>query len=191
MNSVYGTESMYGVPAVATPAVSAGGKDKDGNYAVTSDFDPQMQDEIELRVGDKVKLLKEYDDGWGTGRNLTTNAEGLVPLDCLSGFDGSVQVDDKGKKQNKARASSIYGAGMNSVYGAESGFGTDSMYGAPAVIPPGVAVTAGKDKDGFYTVTSDFDPQMQDEVELRVGDKVKLIKEYDGDSFLLAGSAHV
>ncbi|KAI8618260.1 hypothetical protein BC830DRAFT_964281 [Chytriomyces sp. MP71] len=172
--SVYKTESMYGRTVGLVAAVVSVGKDKDGFYTVTSDFDPQIQDEIELRVGDKVKLIKEYDDGWGTGLNTATNVEGLLPLDCLAGFDGSVQVDEKGKKQNKARASSVYGAGVNSMYG------TESMYGVPVPAPVAASSSRGTDKDGFYTVTSDFDPQMQDEIELRIGDKIKLIKEYDG-----------
>ncbi|KAJ3242704.1 Sorbin and SH3 domain-containing protein 1, partial [Chytriomyces hyalinus] len=160
VSSMMGVSGAYGAPA-AVPA-----KDAQGNHTVVSDFDPEMPDEIELRVGDKVKLTKEFDDGWGTGRNLATNLEGLLPLDCLSGFDATAQIDDKGQKKKKERMSSIYGAGN----------GTDSVFGAVAA--PAAQVPA-KDAQGNHTATSDFDPEMADEVELRVGDKVKLKQEFD------------
>ncbi|TPX48984.1 hypothetical protein CcCBS67573_g10181, partial [Chytriomyces confervae] len=99
-------------------------------------------------------------DGWGTGLNLSTNLQGLLPLDCLSGFDGSVQKDEKGKKKNKQRMSSIYG---DSVYG------TDSVYQSNNDSAP------SKSQIAVY----DFTPSANDEVELRVGDMVELETSYD------------
>ncbi|KAI9332862.1 hypothetical protein BDR26DRAFT_625747 [Obelidium mucronatum] len=77
-------------------------------------FVPEMPDEIELRVGDQIQLDQEFDgkvqrNGWGTGKNLNTGAEGVLPLDCLMGYattDSMQQVDDRKHSQ---RMSSLYG----------------------------------------------------------------------------------
>ncbi|KAJ3121014.1 hypothetical protein HK100_012554 [Physocladia obscura] len=54
--------------------------------AVLYNYVPDHFDEIELRVGDQVQLLIEYNDfldGWSFGTNLSTGRKGVFPLDCL------------------------------------------------------------------------------------------------------------
>ncbi|KAI9332861.1 hypothetical protein BDR26DRAFT_625730 [Obelidium mucronatum] len=150
-----------------------------------------MSDEIELRVGDKVKLEKEYDDGWAFGKNLVTGQTGLFPADCLPGH-GEIDKDEKGNKKNKQRASSFYDAGQ-SMYGAESTYGGDSMYGAGGggSAYGGAAGSAyggdsmyvdnsqSKDVGGAIRAVYDFTPSMPDEVFIAIGDKIQVKQRYD------------
>ncbi|KAI9365399.1 hypothetical protein DFJ73DRAFT_792336 [Zopfochytrium polystomum] len=39
-----------------------------------------LPDEMTLRAGDTVEVIATYDDGWGRGKNLTTGAVGVFPL---------------------------------------------------------------------------------------------------------------
>lgn len=76
---------MEAVTGVATGTATSGaalvaGADKDGNgqpknglsggaattnvYRVQLDFRPSMDDELDLRAGQLVRVLHEYDDGW-------------------------------------------------------------------------------------------------------------------------------
>lgn len=54
-----------GVPAPLQPQRSGGPPAPEGNvYRVLMDFVPSMDDELELRAGQVIRLLHEYDDGW-------------------------------------------------------------------------------------------------------------------------------
>lgn len=43
-------------------------------------YEPQIEDELELLVGDIVFKLFEYDDGWAKGYNTRTQLEGIYPV---------------------------------------------------------------------------------------------------------------
>ena len=45
-------------------------------------FEPRLPDELRIRVGDAMRVLAEYDDGWGLCEN-TGGERGMVPLQCL------------------------------------------------------------------------------------------------------------
>ena len=45
-------------------------------------FEPRLPDELGIRVGEALRVLAEYDDGWGLCEN-TRGARGMVPLECL------------------------------------------------------------------------------------------------------------
>ncbi|KAJ3387244.1 Sorbin and SH3 domain-containing protein 2 [Entophlyctis sp. JEL0112] len=153
--------SLNGAPG-AMPAASL--PKQTDTYTVAEDFDPENPDEIELRVGDKVQVKKQYDDGWCTGLNLTTNQTGLLPLDCLAGFvSGPKPVTADGKKLQKQRVSSIY----------------DADFAAPGAKSTPPAAAGGQASGDIFNVVEDFDPENPDEIELRVGDKVQVKKKYD------------
>jgi len=60
---VAGSASVPGV--VPAPAQVAAPEPSVGNvYRVAMDFKPSMEDELELTVGQLVRMLHEYDDGW-------------------------------------------------------------------------------------------------------------------------------
>ena len=48
----------------AAAAVGPGGPPPTNVHRVQLDFNPSMEDEIELRAGQLIRLLHEYDDGW-------------------------------------------------------------------------------------------------------------------------------
>ncbi|KAJ3233416.1 Sorbin and SH3 domain-containing protein 2 [Chytriomyces hyalinus] len=74
-------------------------------YGVVEHYIPEREDELELYVGEKVELTQEYDDGWGFGTNLNSNAEGVFPLFVLDAFS---------EKQTSNRASRL--KRMSSLY---------------------------------------------------------------------------
>jgi hypothetical protein len=48
----------------AAAIAAAGGPANSAVHRVQLDFKPTMDDELELKAGDLVRLLHEYDDGW-------------------------------------------------------------------------------------------------------------------------------
>ncbi|EDN09521.1 SH3 domain-containing protein [Histoplasma capsulatum] len=53
-------------------------------HRVQLDFVPSMEDELELRAGQLVRLVHEYDDGWALCVRLDRSGQGVVPRTCLS-----------------------------------------------------------------------------------------------------------
>ena len=49
-------------------------------YRVIMTYEAQMPDELELKEGDIVFKLFEYDDGWAKGYNTRTQEEGVYPV---------------------------------------------------------------------------------------------------------------
>ncbi|KAJ3179683.1 hypothetical protein HDU87_002889, partial [Geranomyces variabilis] len=54
-------------------------------YRSEHDFYPAESDELALAAGDVVVIFQSFDDGWASGRNLRTNAEGFFPVNALEG----------------------------------------------------------------------------------------------------------
>ncbi|EJF63211.1 hypothetical protein DICSQDRAFT_25521, partial [Dichomitus squalens LYAD-421 SS1] len=46
-------------------------------------FVPTVHDEIAVDVGDQVRVIRRFDDGWAVVENVTTGVRGLIPIDCL------------------------------------------------------------------------------------------------------------
>lgn len=57
---------------------------------VKSTFIPTLPDELSLKMGETLRVLNEYDDGWALCANRM-GEQGMVPLDCL---DRSEEVQD-------------------------------------------------------------------------------------------------
>ncbi|KAB8346122.1 hypothetical protein FH972_023170 [Carpinus fangiana] len=53
-------------------------------HRVLLEFLPSMADELELRPGQLVRMLHEYDDGWALCKRLDGTQQGVVPRTCLS-----------------------------------------------------------------------------------------------------------
>ncbi|KAJ3193710.1 Sorbin and SH3 domain-containing protein 2, partial [Entophlyctis luteolus] len=160
VSSIYDNDmSVYGstVPT-ASAKDAAGGVEM---HTVVKDFDPENLDEIELRAGDEVQVMMKYDDGWCTGLNTVTNQTGLLPLDCLAVFSSSQQKPFKsdGKKLQKQRISSVYDAD----FGAYDGGGSSVPASTEEVI----------------MAVYEFVPSQTDEIEVRVGDRIEVKKEFD------------
>ncbi|KAH6895356.1 hypothetical protein B0T10DRAFT_213697 [Thelonectria olida] len=70
--------------AGAAAIAAAGGPVNSAVYRVQLDFKPTLDDELELRAGDLVRMLHEYDDGWALCIRLDRSRQGVVPRTCLS-----------------------------------------------------------------------------------------------------------
>lgn len=68
----------------AAAIAAAGGPSSSTVHRVQLDFKPTLEDEMELRAGDLVRLLHEYDDGWALCISLDRSKQGVVPRTCLS-----------------------------------------------------------------------------------------------------------
>lgn len=92
-SSPTGTEfSMSELAPDATPPLTngaaaiaaAGGPPNTSVHRVQLDFKPTLEDELELRAGELVRLLHEYDDGWALCIKLDRSRQGVCPRTCLS-----------------------------------------------------------------------------------------------------------
>ncbi|KAI0161821.1 hypothetical protein GGR52DRAFT_141946 [Hypoxylon sp. FL1284] len=68
----------------AAAIADAGGPASTAVHRVQLDFKPTLEDEMELRAGQLVRLLHEYDDGWSLCIRLDRSQQGVVPRTCLS-----------------------------------------------------------------------------------------------------------
>ncbi|KAL8369775.1 hypothetical protein RB595_000215 [Gaeumannomyces hyphopodioides] len=74
-----------GAPSPGGAAIAAaGGPPTSAVHRVQIDFLPTMEDELELKAGELVRLLFEYDDGWALCIRLDRSKQGVVPRTCLS-----------------------------------------------------------------------------------------------------------
>lgn len=69
-----GTGAVGSVDALAATPV----------HRVQMDFNPSMDDELGLRVGQLVRVVHEYDDGWALCVRLDRSQQGVAPRTCLS-----------------------------------------------------------------------------------------------------------
>jgi hypothetical protein len=51
--------------------------------AVCRPFVPRGQDELAVAPGDRVHVVRRFDDGWALAQNLSSGGRGLFPIDCL------------------------------------------------------------------------------------------------------------
>eukprot|EP00842_Homolaphlyctis_polyrhiza_P001527 jgi/Hompol1/2375/HPOL_005976-RA len=50
-------------------------------YAIAEYF-PQMSDEIQINIGDRIVIMRAFKDEWVLGKNETTSATGVFPKAC-------------------------------------------------------------------------------------------------------------
>ncbi|PVH81144.1 hypothetical protein DL98DRAFT_178976 [Cadophora sp. DSE1049] len=87
-----GTEFSMSSEAPGTPVqtssgaaiAAAGGPVNSAVHRVQLDFNPSMEDELELKQGQLIRVLHEYDDGWALCIRLDRSRQGVVPRTCLS-----------------------------------------------------------------------------------------------------------
>ncbi|OBT82182.1 hypothetical protein VE02_09263 [Pseudogymnoascus sp. 03VT05] len=70
--------------AAMVGAVTSGAASNTSLYRVHLDFSPSMPDELRVRAGEIVKLLKEFDDGWCMCIKEDGSSEGVLPRTCIS-----------------------------------------------------------------------------------------------------------
>ncbi|GAB7352272.1 hypothetical protein MBLNU459_g2732t1 [Dothideomycetes sp. NU459] len=77
----FGTAAAVPVVAAVGPRLSPPANNV---HRVQLDFKPSMDDELELRAGDIVRMLHEYDDGWALCVRMDQSKQGVAPRTCLS-----------------------------------------------------------------------------------------------------------
>ncbi|KAJ3213999.1 hypothetical protein HDU67_002226 [Dinochytrium kinnereticum] len=86
---------------VDSGATSLGGAAGETTTGVQDEFicvrayNAQLDDEMELGIGDRVLLRQSFPDGWGSGQNLRTGKEGVFPLSAIvaaSLAEGSLKI---------------------------------------------------------------------------------------------------
>jgi len=100
-----------GAAAVSLSPASAG-----ANYAyVRCTYIPNLPDELSVTVGEMVRVLNAYDDGWALCLNAH-NEQGVVPLECLDRNNAPLRSPGQylgqgtGDWRMSRRASSLHGA---------------------------------------------------------------------------------
>ncbi|KAJ3286554.1 hypothetical protein HK104_008975 [Borealophlyctis nickersoniae] len=73
----------------APPAPIARNDSANVTMRVVHPYNPSLQDELTLEVGDEVVLLKAFDDGWALGLTPANGNQGAFPLVCVSRSDES------------------------------------------------------------------------------------------------------
>ncbi|KAI8899579.1 hypothetical protein BC833DRAFT_585116 [Globomyces pollinis-pini] len=75
---------------------------------IVEDYDAGMDDEMDCRVGDRVIVYEEYDDGWGSGKNVTTGQDGILPLAiCEPVSNGTPSQVSRPRSTFSARSQSL------------------------------------------------------------------------------------
>ncbi|KAK3669223.1 hypothetical protein LTR78_010897 [Recurvomyces mirabilis] len=70
--------------AVAVAGGAASPPAQNNVHRVQLDFKPSMEDELELKSGQLVRMLHAYDDGWALCVRMDRSQQGVVPRTCLS-----------------------------------------------------------------------------------------------------------
>jgi len=56
---------------------------------VVCTFITSLPDELSIKIGEMVRVLAEYDDGWSLCMNMN-GEQGMVPLECLKQRGGGM-----------------------------------------------------------------------------------------------------
>jgi len=66
-------------------------------------YHAKMDDELELKAGDRIRVEHKYNDGWAAGINETTNKFGAFPLICCSDNISSNQSQLPSRTKSRIR----------------------------------------------------------------------------------------
>ncbi|KAI9313897.1 hypothetical protein BX666DRAFT_1974584 [Dichotomocladium elegans] len=90
-----------------------------GTYVVAAGYTPTLSDELEVRPGDHVQVLVEYDDGWCLGTNLTISgqARGVFPRQCLGQLAQTNIIPPSSSPDQSRHVDSTINNRLSSLYG--------------------------------------------------------------------------
>jgi len=113
-----------------------------GSWRVVTAYEPQMEDEVRLNVGEEVNLETIYNDGWARGTNLVTGVSGYLPMACLqpTGASGSASSNASIRHLSQSRFGSVYAPSAQMMASqplvTPMGPGTSSYAPSEAYYPP-------------------------------------------------------
>ncbi|OUM67568.1 hypothetical protein PIROE2DRAFT_67008, partial [Piromyces sp. E2] len=56
---------------------------EDTLYAAKFNYEPSMEDEMRIRINDRVLVKEIFNDGWAYGENKTSESFGIFPINRL------------------------------------------------------------------------------------------------------------
>ncbi|KAK5168663.1 uncharacterized protein LTR77_005972 [Saxophila tyrrhenica] len=80
----FGTAAAVAITSTNGPNGAQPARGPNNVHRVQLDFKPSMEDEIDLRSGQLVRMVHEYDDGWALCMRLDRSQQGVCPRTCLS-----------------------------------------------------------------------------------------------------------
>ena len=86
-------------------------------------FVPSMDDEMAVKPGDEVRILKRFDDGWAVAEKLGKNEQGLIPIDCMRPVEEELPAFLAKKRISSYRARSSMMTRASVVSGGSSTVG--------------------------------------------------------------------
>ncbi|KAJ3232205.1 hypothetical protein HDU81_003253 [Chytriomyces hyalinus] len=84
MSSLNVAGGTGGKPESTTAMMEYSGSDTLDRVRVLHAYKATRPDELELRVGGEVTIVKEFKDGWAKGEDVTTGKVGMFPLICVT-----------------------------------------------------------------------------------------------------------
>ncbi|TFY65517.1 hypothetical protein EVJ58_g1929 [Rhodofomes roseus] len=71
-------------------------------------FVPAMEDEMAVAPGDRVRMLRRFNDGWAYAEKVGTRRRGIIPIDCLRTPSEDLPAFLASKRLSSYRAGSVY-----------------------------------------------------------------------------------
>lgn len=89
-------------PLLIVPPSPASSNFPENTYKVIMNYQPILEDEISLFIGDSITIKQKFDDGWALGKNWNLNVIGAFPLVCLN-------LNEDTKSENNGFVTNING----------------------------------------------------------------------------------
>lgn len=133
-------------------------------FIVIHGYTKKVVDELTINVGDSVVVFKQYDDGWGKAKNLTTSHYGVCPMVCLRAVNTLDQQSLSSPSLNSTRSSSST---------------TKQEPKAPVRRMSFLKQTSSSVEGERYVVVHEYVRKADDELNLRLGDEILVVKKFD------------
>jgi len=100
--TAFGINSDYNLstPSTGSPTSSS------ERSVVVAMFIPKLPDELSITIGETLRVLSEFDDGWVVCSN-SRGEVGMVPVECLARGNTSSESSQEGGSARPRRASSL------------------------------------------------------------------------------------
>ncbi|GMT28410.1 hypothetical protein PFISCL1PPCAC_19707, partial [Pristionchus fissidentatus] len=171
------------------------GELKKMQHVVIYEYKAQQADEIDLDVGDIVEVVKTVEDGWNRGKNLRTGASGMYPTNYCELNKSKIGLTSSGGTVSKQYTTLKKNDGAGDTVPSVSKRVSTSMESPPPIVVkeeltpspilpssiPAPPVKEEPEKD-YAKVTFEYVAQHADELSLKVGQIVWVVKKRTTDS---------
>ncbi|KAI8802762.1 hypothetical protein BJ742DRAFT_531569 [Cladochytrium replicatum] len=81
-------------------------------FAASTPFAATRQEEVDIRIGDKVRCFRTFETGWGYGENVNSGRSGMFPLDSVSVVEKQLSPVDQLNDDGDAALAPLYETGQ-------------------------------------------------------------------------------